>query len=114
MYRLITESLLGLIREGTSLRFAPSFPGHWQTFRINYQFYLTSYQIQFVSEGPGSKVESVQLDGNLQPGKVVSLVNDQRAHEVFVLCRPGLQSASADTEKPDTSVPVEMGQNFRE
>ncbi|MBL8810710.1 MAG: cyclic beta 1-2 glucan synthetase [Planctomycetaceae bacterium] len=114
MYRLITESLLGLIREGTSLRFAPSVPEHWRTFGINYQFYQTSYQIQFISEGTGSKVESVQLDGVTQPTKVVSLVNDQGAHEIVVVCRPVLQTVSADTSKQNISVPTAMKQDFQE
>src|SRR6185436_1218291 len=45
MYRLITESLLGLRRTANQLRFAPCLPGDWQEFQLRYRYGETYYQI---------------------------------------------------------------------
>ncbi len=98
MYRLITESLLGLRREGNSLHFAPLFPGEWREFQIVYRFFQTSYQIRFQSDGKGSRVQTVELDGIPQPNSLILLVNDQRKHQVVVAC------STATRELPATAL----------
>ncbi len=47
MYQLITGSLLGLIREGGSLRFAPCIPPGWESFSVDYRFGEAVYHIKF-------------------------------------------------------------------
>jgi len=45
MYRLITESLLGLRREGTKLSFTPCLPADWESFMVHYRYRETIYHI---------------------------------------------------------------------
>lgn len=82
MYRLITESLLGLRREGDSLRFGPCLPPEWTGFRMRYRYRETVYHItvtQATGEGAG-----VMLDGVAQQDGRVVLVDDRVEHRVEV------------------------------
>src|SRR6202034_3727531 len=45
MYRLITESLLGIHLEVDSLRFTPCLPADWPAFKIHYRYRETFYHI---------------------------------------------------------------------
>ncbi len=86
MYRLVTESLLGLKIEGNQLRLVPCMPAHWQTYKIHYRFHETVYHI-VVSKGsdgngdPGT-ASKLMLDGTVQSGRVISMVNDFCEHRV--------------------------------
>jgi cyclic beta-1,2-glucan synthetase len=46
MYRLLTESLLGLQREGDALILRPCVPAEWTDYRIDYRFGASLYCIQ--------------------------------------------------------------------
>jgi cellobiose phosphorylase len=83
MYRLITESLLGLHLEIDRLRFAPRIPKAWQSFKIHYRYRETFYHITIHNRG-GTNVSRVVVDGNEQPEKNVSLVDDRNEHNVDV------------------------------
>lgn len=83
MYRLITESLLGLYLEVDKLRFAPCLPSGWTSFKIHYRYRETVYHITFQING-GSTVQRVLLDGNEQPGRCVPLTDDRNEHHVDV------------------------------
>ncbi len=84
MYRLITESLLGLRLDVDKLRFVPCLPQGWSTFKIHYRYRETFYHITFNNSGSGSTVERVIADGNEQPDKCVPLVDDRNDHQVNV------------------------------
>ena len=45
MYRLLTETLLGLKLEGNRLRLTPRLPKHWPTCKIDYRYRQTLYHI---------------------------------------------------------------------
>ena len=88
MYRLITESLLGLRLDGKRLLLAPCLPLDWQTFKIHYRYYETVYHIA-VSQERGndagrSGVSCVRLDGVMLRDKAIPLLDDQREHMVEV------------------------------
>ena len=51
MYRLITESLLGLRLEVDKLRFAPCLPAEWTSFKIHYRYRETFYHITIRNGG---------------------------------------------------------------
>ncbi|MEX2118409.1 MAG: glucoamylase family protein [Pirellulales bacterium] len=87
MYRLITESLLGLQLHVDKLRFAPCLPQSWSTFKIHYRYRETFYHITF-RNGGGSTVERVVVDGNQQPERTVPLVDDRNDHHVEVEVGP--------------------------
>jgi cyclic beta-1,2-glucan synthetase len=85
MYRLITESLLGLILEVDKLRFAPCLPPSWSTFKIHYRYRETFYHITVHNRGSGSTVERVAVDGSDQPEPYVPLFDDRKEHQVEVV-----------------------------
>jgi cyclic beta-1,2-glucan synthetase len=84
MYRLITESLLGLRLEVDKLRFAPCLPQAWPSLKIHYRYRETNYHITIKNGGSGSTVQRVVVDGNEQVEKFVSLVDDRNHHNVEV------------------------------
>jgi cyclic beta-1,2-glucan synthetase len=84
MYRLITESLLGIHLEVDRLRFAPCLPGDWSGFKLHYRFRETLYHIQFRNVGAGSRVGRVAVDGRELPDGLVPLFDDRREHHVEV------------------------------
>ena len=81
MYRLVTESLLGLRLEGTRLRIEPCVPAAWDGFKIHYRYRETLYHISVL---PKSAEPSVTLDGVVQPDMAIPLVDDSREHMVQV------------------------------
>src|SRR6202042_299642 len=68
MYRLITESLLGLRLEVDKLHFAPCLPADWPAVKIHYRYRETVYHITLRNGGTGSTVGRVVVDGNEQAG----------------------------------------------
>jgi cyclic beta-1,2-glucan synthetase len=84
MYRLITESLLGLRLDVDKPRFAPCPPAGWCSFKIHYRYRETFYHITLTIGGGGSVVKRVVVDGSEQPEKFVALVDDRNDHHVAV------------------------------
>jgi cyclic beta-1,2-glucan synthetase len=88
MYRLITESLLGIRLEVDKLYFAPCLPKEWPSFQMQYRFRQTTYHIevtQITSPINTSSHEiSIMLDGNACTEAVVILVDDGEMHTVKV------------------------------
>ncbi len=84
MYRLITESLLGLHLNVDTLHFTPRPPRHWPSFKIHYRYRETFYHITIQNGGDGTTIRRLSLDGIDQPEHVVPMVNDNLSHEVFI------------------------------
>ncbi len=88
MYRLITESLLGLRVTADRMRFAPCLPADWQEFRLRYRFRQTTYRIT-VRQSAGADAEMrVSVDGIVQPEPEIQLRDDRQEHQVEVRLRP--------------------------
>jgi len=104
MYRLIIESLLGLqLRvddSGASLAICPCLPAKWTTYRVDYRFRDTTYRIDV--EPGGSEADgapAIEVDGTLQSGSSIALVDDRTIHNVRVrLAYP--QAPSPGTASP--------------
>lgn len=80
MYRLLTESLLGLQRIGNSLVLSPCLPSEWQRYRISYRFGTTLYAISIELQ---DRVPSqLTLDGIELTELSVPLVDDGGTHHV--------------------------------
>jgi cellobiose phosphorylase len=84
MYRLITESLLGLRLEVDRLRMAPLFPEHWPSFDVHYRYRETFHHIHVRNLGPGRTVTRVLFDGVEQADRTIPLRDDRRDHQVEV------------------------------
>ncbi len=86
MYRLIVESLLGLRLKAGKLSFKPCFSPDWESFTLHYRFRETIYHIRVMSKQAGEKETiRVTMDGAVQPGKSITLMNDGREHAVEVM-----------------------------
>lgn len=84
MYRLITESLLGLRLEVDQLFFTPCLPPEWTSFKIHYRYRETFYHITLNIDGGGSVVRRISVDGHPQGELCISLVDDRVEHTVEV------------------------------
>jgi len=82
MYRLITESLLGLRLSVDQLTFEPRMPAGWTSFKLHYRFRETFYHITV--HGGGTTGLRVLVDGAEQRLPAVSLVDDRQDHVVVV------------------------------
>jgi cellobiose phosphorylase len=85
MYRLVLESLLGVglqtTQDGATLHFAPCLPDDWPGFTLDYRYRETLYRIEVTQ---GSAEPGVMLDGVLQAGQDIALVDDERPHQATV------------------------------
>jgi cyclic beta-1,2-glucan synthetase len=84
MYRLITESLLGLRLEVDKLRFEPCLPADWEMFKVHYRYRETIYHITIQQMSAGSGETSVTVDGVEQPDDTIPLIDDRQEHSVEV------------------------------
>ena len=86
MYRLLTETLLGLNLEGDRLRLIPRLPKRWTSCKIHYRYRQTPYHIT-ISRLPGGSPDAgrTYLDGEELTGKTVPLVDDLHEHSVRML-----------------------------
>ncbi|HET7115728.1 MAG TPA: glucoamylase family protein [Hanamia sp.] len=82
MYRLITESILGIIREGDQLRFEPCIPPEWNSFTIQYRYEETIYHISAQQVNADKKEIVVIVDGIKRRDKIIRLINDHKEHKV--------------------------------
>ena len=86
MYRLIVESLLGLSMETDKLYFVPCLPADWDGFTVHYRFRETIYHIRVMQKQAGEKeATTVMVDGVVQQGKAIALVDDGQEHAVEVV-----------------------------
>jgi cellobiose phosphorylase len=89
MYRLILESMLGLRLEADKLYLAPLFPAGWDSFTVHYRYRETVYHVRVRRAGDGrTATPTVRLDGVLQNGRFVPLVDDRKEHRVEAICAP--------------------------
>src|SRR4029079_975538 len=69
---------------------SPCLPAEWTTYRIDYRYRETTYRID-IEPGGGEAVGGtvIEVDGKLQPGPAIALVNDRGIHSARVrLARP--------------------------
>jgi cyclic beta-1,2-glucan synthetase len=78
-YRLITESFFGLQREGDKLKFIPCVPKEWESFKVDYRYKNTLYNIQFTQSGSSEEM-IVTVDGIVMEDKIISLKDDGVDH----------------------------------
>jgi cyclic beta-1,2-glucan synthetase len=87
MYRLIVESLLGLSLQvddtQARLLIRPCLPAGWPGYHVDYRFRETTYRIDIVRTS--GAMASVTVDGELQTGNAVALVDDGVVHAVRVV-----------------------------
>ena len=86
MYRLGVEGVLGLRREGETLRIEPCIPRDWSGYELTYRDGGASYRIRVENPGGVNRgVERVTLDGEVVSGGGIPLLGDGLEHHVRVL-----------------------------
>lgn len=93
MYRLGVEGILGLRREGESLRLLPRIPQAWKSYRVTYRHGETTYEITVRNPHGGNAVASVTVDGEAQADGRIALVDDGAVHHVEVILQKGEETA---------------------
>ncbi len=83
LYRLITESFLGLQQEGNKLKFAPCIPLEWKSFKVHYRYSNTMYHIEVTQQESPSQIK-VSLDNVAQEDNRITLTDDGAEHHVQV------------------------------
>ena len=83
MYRLLTESLLGLRLEVDHLRLEPVLPGAWKSLKIHYRYRETFHHISIRNNG-GNTVTRIVFDGVERPDRTIPLLDDRQEHNVDV------------------------------
>jgi cyclic beta-1,2-glucan synthetase len=86
-YRAGIEWILGLRKEGDTLRIEPSIPASWPEFRATLRHGSSRYEITVTNaSGKAGAVTSISLDGSplASSPAVVPLADDGKVHEVTV------------------------------
>jgi len=84
MYRLITESLLGLRLEVDKLYIEPCLPADWETYKVFYRFRETVYNINIICIHNSDVEFSLSIDGIKNNDKFISLIDDRQLHMVEI------------------------------
>ncbi len=84
MYRLITESFLGLQKEGNKLRLVPCIPADWESYTVHYRYKDSIYHI-VVTQKIGEGEMIVFVDGISQEDKMITLTNEGSEHQVQIM-----------------------------
>lgn len=85
LYRLLTETLLGLrLEKGQQLRLIPVLPEDWEGFSIDYYFGNTLYTINVIHTTGSLDAMVLLLDDHLLEGNVIPLQDDGQIHHVQV------------------------------
>jgi cyclic beta-1,2-glucan synthetase len=83
MYRLITESFLGLQIEADKLKLNPCVPKEWQSFKIHYRYKNTMYHIE-VEQRDNLKEMKVILDSIELKKGIITLIDDGTEHRIGI------------------------------
>jgi cyclic beta-1,2-glucan synthetase len=86
LYRLMTESLLGLTRRGDQMLITPCLPERWTHYSMRYRFGASSYLIRVtqIAADANASAAALSIDGVDSAGPGFTLIDDQREHVVDV------------------------------
>ncbi|MDO8176984.1 MAG: glucoamylase family protein [Undibacterium sp.] len=87
MYRLMTESLLGLHLMGDKLMITPCLPPEWDSYRLHYRYRDTMYHLVITQSRHADAVASVTVDGVRQADGIIMLMDDRRTHAVEIVVK---------------------------
>jgi cellobiose phosphorylase len=108
MYRLIVESLLGLMLKGDKLHFTPCLPADWDRYVVHYRYRETTYHITILQTDMAENETGVTLDGVGQNQQAIPLVDDHQEHSVELRVprpqTPHTQPAPKAPTEPGTQV----------
>ena len=80
-YNIGISEILGLKKEGNTLRFSPAVPKSWKSFEVEYKYCDTLYKIKI---NFNNKNQGIFVDGDKINRNYITLKNDKRIHAVVV------------------------------
>ncbi len=83
LYRLITESFLGLKQEGNKLSIAPCVPKEWESFKVHYRYKKSTCHIEVMQINIDEEI-LITVDGLKQPDQEITLSDDGEEHTVHI------------------------------
>jgi len=83
MYRLVTESLLGLRLEVDTLHLSPCLPPEWTDFKIHYRYRETTYHLA-VLQTKETTGTTVVVDGVTIANNLIHLLDDHQEHNAAI------------------------------
>ncbi|MBA2241851.1 MAG: cyclic beta 1-2 glucan synthetase, partial [Chthoniobacterales bacterium] len=101
MYRLLTETLLGVHLEGNRLRVVPRFPASWTAYKIHYRYRQTVYHISVAARADDSAgPNELSLDGQPLVEETIPLRDDHIEHFVEMrVAKTGNRIAGGDSSR---------------
>ncbi|HEY2560967.1 MAG TPA: glucoamylase family protein [Caldimonas sp.] len=106
MYRLVVESLLGIrlvtSADGARLVVAPCLPAAWAHCTVQYRYRATLYEIEVLQHDGDGERRELRLDGVLQAGDALPVVDDRHLHRVQLILRPRSDAASTAERRAPT------------
>jgi cyclic beta-1,2-glucan synthetase len=84
-YRVVLETMLGILRHGDSLTISPCVPRSWSKFELSYRHGSATYHIRVENpDGVENGVAGVVLDGRAMTSNSIPFTDDGKSHEVIV------------------------------
>ena len=80
-YNIGITEILGIKKEGNTLRFVPGVPSNWKSYEVEYRYFDTLYKIKI---NLNSKNDGILVDGDRISKNYITLKNDKRIHAVIV------------------------------
>ena len=80
-YNIAITEILGIKKEGNTLRFKPSVPTTWKSFEVESKYLDTLYKIKV---NLNSKNDGILVDGDKINKNYITLKNDKRIHAIIV------------------------------
>jgi len=105
MYRAGLESILGFRLQNDRLEINPCVPRWWREFEITYRRGRAIYRIKVENPlGVSRGVLNVEVDGVVQPGEPITLVDDEKTHNVrIVMGEPQMSTDGTDHKEEQKS-----------
>jgi cyclic beta-1,2-glucan synthetase len=83
LYRLITESFLGLHQEGNKLKVVPCIPKEWKSFKVHYRYKSRVYLIELIQMSESKKM-TLTVDGVEQSTNTITLIDERAEQKIEV------------------------------
>jgi len=100
MYRAGLESILGFKLQNERLEVNPSVPRWWREFEITYRRGRAVYRIKVENPlGVSRGVVNVEVDGVAQTGEAITLVDDEKTHNVRVVMGEPVKTEESVAQK---------------
>lgn len=102
MYRTWLEAVMGIDRQGSTLRISPAIPPRWDEYSVSYRFGAATYQIHVTNpDHVSTGVAAVELDGQSLQEAQFEMNDDGKTHTVEIRLGATVGSDRMSQESPE-------------